>query len=291
MISVFFVPGIFGTTVEHVLRNYTKEYVKTKAEILDDGSMHSFPKEYHPISIESLHCMPERLNEKSIVTPIYPFKDMKLSDIIEQFNHNNVTGPRILLYCDSLRSAELNCIFQYYKISAGIRNAGIDHFFNGATDAAKRWNPKYLSWRDMQRWELREWFSLLYPQWVLEWIDSEKTVSDDWLRLSNSEILSAPAESFLKIINFCNLTLDGDIHAFADYWLEKQKYVLDEFDLLDAIVSCTLSNQELAWESLGVIAEAILQQRFRALNFELMCDSLNIFPTSSKDLYKLLIKV
>lgn len=291
MISVFFVPGTFGTTVEYVIRNYTKEYVKIEAEVLDDGSMHSFKKEFHPTNLESLRQEQGKLIESSISTPIYPFEQLSLKDIIAQYDHNNISGPRILLYCDSLRSAELNCLFQYHKICCGVRNMGLGAFFNGATDSAKQWNQTYSSWEDMQPWELREWFSFLYPQWVLEWVDSKHVVTDNWLSMSNSEILSAPAEAFLKIIDFCNLTLDGDLHAFAKHWLEKQQYILDEFNLLDSIISCTLDNQELHWDPLSVIAESILQQRLRTLNFELMCDGLNTFPTTSTQLHKLLIKV
>ena len=291
MINVFFVPGTFGTTIEYVIRNYTKEYAKIEAEVLDDGSMHSFKKEFHPFSTEALQHIPNSLDEQSISTPIYPFKELGLLDIISQYDYNNITGPRILLYCDSFRSAELNCLFQYHKICCGVRDMGLGFYFDGATNAVTQWNPSYQSWVDMQRWELREWFSFLYPKWVSEWLGSEHVVTDSWLTVSNSEILTEPAKAFLKIINFCHLTLDGDIRAFADHWLEKQRYILDEFNLLDSIISCTISNQELHWQPLNVIAESILQQRLRTLNFELMCDGLNTFPTTSEQLHKLLIKV
>lgn len=290
MISIFFVPGTFGTTAEYVIRNHTKEYTKINAEILSDGSMHSFKKEHHPISNESLQQLPSNLNDQFISTPIYPFRDLKLPDIINHYTRNNVISNRILLYCNSLSDAELNCLFQYYKICCGL-NLGLGIFFDGATDSAQQWNSAYLSWQDMQHWELREWFSLLYPQWVTEWINSTHEVTGDWLKIANSEILSAPAAAFLKIIDFCNLTPDGDISAFASHWLEKQQYVLDEFDLLDRIISSTLANQDLNWKPLNLISEAIIQQRLRALNFELMCDGLNIFPTTSEQLNKILIKV
>jgi hypothetical protein len=47
MICVFFVPGMFGSTVEYVLRAFTNELDNIDAEILSDGSMHSFKTQMH----------------------------------------------------------------------------------------------------------------------------------------------------------------------------------------------------------------------------------------------------
>ena len=57
MIHVFFVPGMFGSTIEHIIRNYSNEYAEIlqkeptnlhdwhHTQILSDGSMHGFQKE------------------------------------------------------------------------------------------------------------------------------------------------------------------------------------------------------------------------------------------------------
>jgi hypothetical protein len=289
MIHIFFVPGTFGTTIEYIIRSYTKEYTGTNLKILDDGSMHSLTKEFHPRKFEDLHLVPERLNHRSITTPIYPFCNLKFPQVLKLYSSHIAQGHCILLHCDCLKDAELNCLFQYHKISYGtVANLGLGIFFDGLDNNVKQWNQSYRNWKDMQHWELREWFSLVYPQWVTEWIDSKNQVTNDWLLLSNSKILSDPTDSFLKIIKFCNLTPNEDIDLFAQTWKSKQQYVLDEFDLLDKIIYSTTHDRALTWQPINLIAEAILQQRFRSLNFEIMCDGLNTFPTDSETLYNLL---
>lgn len=294
MIHVFFVPGMFGSTIEHVLRNYTKEYKKTAGTVLSDGSMHSFDKECHLVSRHDLqNTAVKKLHSNSITTPIYPFPTLKFSELLNYYSNNIQTGKCILIHSNTLSEIELNCLFQYYKIAFGTTgNMGLKIFFDCANySSVSRWNQFYQCWQDMQQWELREWFSLFYPQWATEWIDSQHQVTDAWLKLSNVEILTASKESFLKIINFCNLTPDGDLEEFVNIWKSKQQYVLDEFNLLEQIILHTLDNQDFHWSALNIISEAIIQQRLRLLNYEIMCDGLNTFPTSSKDLYKLLVKV
>ena len=37
MINIFFVPGMFGSTIEHMIRCYTEEFVPTEAGVAEDG--------------------------------------------------------------------------------------------------------------------------------------------------------------------------------------------------------------------------------------------------------------
>jgi hypothetical protein len=292
MIHVFFVPGMFGSTIEYVLRNYTKEYEKIVGEVLEDGSMHSFEKEFHPGKAQHLVDRNICLNPNSITTSIYPYQDLHLNEILQKFPLE-LTDHCIIIHGQDLRSAELNCLFQYHKIAYGkIYRTGLGIFVSSSnTHHVSSWNSNYKSWHDMQIWELREWFSIFYPSWVSEWIDSPSLVTANWLTVSNLDILNYPYQEFKKIIDFCNLTQDTGLNEFAAMWRAKQQYIIDEFELLDQIVSSVLSQHGISWDKLNIIAESIIQQRLRSKGYEIMCDGLNTFPTSSEDLYKLLIKV
>jgi hypothetical protein len=68
----------------------------------------------------------------------------------------------------------------------------------------------------------------------------------------------------------------------------KQQYIVDEFTLLDDICNNTINNIAFSWNPINIIAESIVQQRLRALGFEIQCDGLNNFPVDSKTLYNLL---
>lgn len=296
MIHVLFVPGMFGTTVEYVLRSFTKEYVSLdKVPVCNDGSMHNFGKELHPLQRETIAEFFNTLQSDSITTPIYPFPNDGLTDIIDaikQYSSSYDTDKRVLIHASSLQGAELNVLFQYHKIAFGEKiNLGLTIFCNNNSHNVIKWNPDYTSWKDMQPWELREWFSLFYVEWVQEWINSQNQVEDAVLKIDHRDILDNFLPTMSTIIKHCGLTETSELEDFAREWRSKQQYIVDEYNLLAQIVDSSINCQLLSWEPINVIAEAIVQQRLRALGYEIRCDGLNTFPTDSKTLYNLLEKV
>jgi hypothetical protein len=282
---------MFGSTVEHVLRSFTEEYEPNRCQILADGSMHSFTKEFHPTDIFAIKNF-NNYQPDSITTPIYPFNRAHLPEILNEFGSLLFDNQSVLIYADSLRSCELNLLFQYHKIATGSYNMGLDIFCGENAHDIVNWNTAYQSWHDMQSWELREWFSLFYSIWTQEWIDSYSQAPNNFLKISNTELLLDTTNSLLKIIDFCHLTCKSveDLRQFATTWQTKQNYILEEFALLDQIIEHTLNKIEFNWKDLNIIAESIIQQRLRENNYEIQCNGLNIFPTNSISLYNLLEK-
>lgn len=297
MIHVFFVPGMFGSTIEYVLRNYTNELAPASGEILDDGSLHSFAKQAHLKDIEGVNTLSEIVNnlyndnDISITTPIYPFKKNHLPEIITAFQLIIGLDDRcILLYANDVASAELNILFQYYKICLGKLKKGLDTFYGSNNHNFANWNKDYQHWKDMQDWELREWFSLFYVEYVQEWIDSCTQVPADWLKIRNVDFLNQPQQSVDAIIKFCNLTSKPGIEEFFREWKQKQQYVIDEMSLINNIVKSTVEQTTFTWQPLNIIAESMIQQKLRSKGYEIRCDGLNTFPTDTKTLYDLLEK-
>lgn len=292
MIHVFFVPGMFGTTIEFVLRSYTREYVPINADILADGSMHSFNKEFHPVSSTTLDRLTS-LHKDAIVTPTYPFKQSHLPEILQDYLPKiNPSDKKILIYADTIQAAELNLLFRYHKIAFGNKQKlGLNLFFNHNTADFKNWNQSYQSYHDMQPWELREWFSIFYLGHIQEWVDSVQHVDRSWLTISNTEILNNTHNQLLNIIEFCKLTPRRGLGSFVDIWVNSQQYILDEFNLINQVVESTTSESLMTWEPMNIIAEAIVQQRLRQQRYELKCHGLNKFPTDSLTLRKLLYKI
>lgn len=285
VIVIFFVPGMFGTTIEYILRTFTDKFKKVKGSVAPDGSMHTFKKEFHPISINEILSQ----DSVDIATPPYPFKNQHFPEVFNAFQERNFLNSPILVYADSLQSAELNLLFQYHKIACGSEiQLGLDIFCNDNAHDIIHWNKEYTHWSQMQDWELREWFSLFYVAWVQEWIDSQYQVSDDFLKIRNIDMLLHTKDTVMRIFDFCNMEIVGDIDSFIKEWTEKQQYIVDEFDLLDKICNNTVSNIEFSWNPITIIAEAIVQQRLRTMGYEIRCDGLNTFPTDSKTLYNLL---
>jgi hypothetical protein len=291
MIQVFFVPGMFGSTTEYVMRSYSNELTPVDGKILADGSMHSFTKSAHFVDIEHISEFFDSNRVVEVTTPIYPFKQQHLPEILEYFNkYNIVSDPCILIHAGDTTAAELNMLFQYHKISSGL-GIGLDIFCSGNEHNITAWSPDYTHWSEMHTWQLREWISLFYVQWCQEWIESPKCVDSRFLTVKNTDFLFDTVATFNKIFDHCKLTQKSGIDDFLVDWQAAQQYIVNEFTLLDRIVECSIINQPLEWQPINIIAEAIVQQRLRAKGYEIRCDGLDIFPTNAIMLNTLLEKV
>jgi hypothetical protein len=288
MIHVFFVPGMFGSTIEYMLRSFSNELIPVNGEILADGSMHSFKKAGHHTTIDEFKEFFESDGVIDVTTPIYPFRTHLLPALLEHFTqHGNASDPCVLMHAGSTGGAEMNMLFQYHKISIGL-NRGLDIFCNGNEHNITQWHSDYTHWSQLKEWQLREWISLFYVPWVQEWIESQTQVNSQFLQIENTEFLSNPKLYIDKIFNHCNLTQKPGIADFLKKWQAAQQYIINEFNLLDQIVKCSISNADLEWKSINIIAESIVQQRLRASGYEIQCDGLDVFPTDAKTLYSLL---
>lgn len=298
MIAIFFVPGMFGTTLEYMLRNYTLEHSAVEGFITDDGSMHNFRKEYHPGNKKEVETylgehVSDLIKRIGITTPIYPWPDAKLEWIVNNFPIDLTTSKNIFVWANDFKSAELNMLFQFYKISKGVLNAGLKIFCGDNSHNITNWNSAYTHWSEMKPWELREWLSIFYPIWILEWITPTSTVAHiEKLTVNNVDLLSNLEDEFLRIAKYCNLTVINNASraTFIEEWTNKQQYIVDEYNLINQIVEKTLKNENFEWDGsrLCEISEAIIQQRLRTHGYEIECYGLNTFPTSSRILRNLI---
>lgn len=301
MITIFFVPGTFGSMIEYSIRRYSLEYSDQKITlvgvqndenrsiILNDGSVHSYKKMNHFGCKKTALQQIQDATTDSILTPIYPFSDLHLNDILSMHQDILPQSRNVLVYIKNRRDAELNMLFQYHKIAFGNRiHRGLSIFCGDNSKNIVQWNPDYTHWSEMQRWELREWFSLFYPDWTQEWIESVNQVDASWLTVTSADLLYQTVSTMDRIMQHCRLTKQGDLESFLIQWRSRQQYVINQFSNLERIVQCTTEQIEFSWNELDIISEAIVQQRLRGKRFEIRCDGLNNFPTDSKSLYNLL---
>lgn len=297
MINVFFVPGMFGTTIEFCLKNFTNEHQPTSIAlenfILNDGSMHGYKKTLHAHDTE-LYRTVSLSDYKSIdvATLVYPNLDKHLPELLEILYQSEwfLKNKNILVYADTYQDAELNMFFQYYKIAVGLKQ-NLDIFFGDAPHF-KKWNTNYSSWKEMQRWEQREYFSIFYPSWIREWIDSKDQVDSTFLKITSNELLCKPNLTLNKIIDFCGLSRNNnDLDNFLKIWQNKQDYIVTQYELCNTIVKNVINQNYYTLPELGIIHEAVIQKKLRDFGYELQCYNLNKFPSDTLALYKMLKKV
>jgi hypothetical protein len=287
MIHIFFVPGMFGSMLEMALRAFTNLDGTLQPRFAADGSSHTFRKQYHPLALQSiLYDVKAKIS-----TPIYPWRDSSLKSILEQFEckmPNWHQDQKVLIHASDIKWAEINLLFQYHKISIGL-GRGLDIFGGECNNLnITNWNPQYKDFQQMARWEWREWFSIFYPVYVQEWIDSPKEVSRDFLILTNQQILESTEDTLLRLIEFCGLTRIKPIEDFIPEYQRGQTYIVKEYNRINDIIDSVTHNKSLSWESLSIVGEAILQNRFRNAGFEWYCDGLDVLPTNSMDFQNIL---
>lgn len=289
MICILFVPGMFGSTIEAVLRMFTIELTdgSVSPAVQADGSMHGFSKLQHPTQLSELDNI---IPGVPILTPIYPMHDAKLEVILEKLK--SAGNTTVLIHAPDERAAELNMLFMYHKIAVGL-GMWLNIFCANST-AVKNWNSSYTSWENMARWELREWLSLFYPKWITEWVEPrDMQLGSDVIKVANTDILCSLDDTVSTLILSLGLTKnDADIKSFTINWRRKQQYIINEFNLVDDIVNSILTSQNITWDQrdLTVISESIIQKRLRDHGFEIRCYGLDNFPTETKKLAALLDK-
>lgn len=286
MIIVMYPAGAFGTTIEYCLQQFSNEFTKLSAEVLNDGSMHSIRKEFHPISFEQFSKVYDKPH--NIVTPVYPNLDcLSPEETIALYKTHLLENQKVLLiYFPTVKMAQDNQLFCYYKIDLFLEIV--------LKNKVQNWNKNYQSYKDMQQFELREALSFLIDQQSFNCNiqpDNYKT----WMCINSDEILFNFKNTLLRIMNYFELTVDSsaDIDKFYNNWFQKQQYILDEIRIIDTIVDTILTQpNSLAtfhWNTLSIMGEAIVQSRLRHHGIEIACQGINQFPTNSSELKKLFI--
>jgi hypothetical protein len=295
-VNIFFTGGMFGSTLEYMLRQFTIDYYSPvdNSVILTNGSAHNFQKELHlsKNSDELIECIEESNYSISTVVPTPEDSLTTITNNIQGIikNHNN-----ILIYADSLQDAELNMLFQYYKITKGSFNDGESNllFNNPTTEDFSNWNSSYTRWQDLSRWELREWFSLFYEGMLATQLNSTVPDNCNFLTITNMQLLTNLKNTFFKVCNHFNLNIinQRQLESFVVTWREAQHYIILKYQIIDLILAHIVNYTEKStfwWTNLDIIQEAIIQKRLRDLGYELRCDGLNKFPNDIKSLYNLL---
>lgn len=291
MIHIFYVPGMHGTLIEHVLKSYTKEKHGSKVDILPDGSMHVLSKDFHFGSLNNLNNI--CLHADTITSPIYPMIDAHLRDIIRAYSIKFKTwntDTKILVYAINDFWAEFNLLCQYHKIARGSVNRGLDIFIGNCTKNIRQWNHSYTSADQMCPWQFREYMSLFYPKWITEWVSAIKEIDNSWLAVTNKDIMLDTTKTMSDIITFCKLTPSGDLETFLKKYRSCQQYIVDDLSWAHQVVKSVVNSAQISWPKLSIISEAIVQHHLRKLGWEIQCDSLDILPTNTLQLTHLLYR-
>jgi len=145
-------------------------------------------------------------------------------------------------------------------------------------------------------WILREILSFnLMPSWYdqIEWYHPSKWQHPKCLVVDIHAILYQFESTLTCIQNFCNLQFTKQIRELIPYhnqMLQLQKY-LDQDRLCRQLVHSTIVGNQFNCTELSLVSQSWIQWELRNQGFEIECHGLDIFPTNSIQLKKLIYPI
>jgi len=290
-IPIIFNGGAYGTYLEWVLTVLTTD-IKVVAPFNQNGNSHRF-KGHHLIDIDGWRRY-TKSSELSQFVRLHPKTKKE-----ESISHNldsilSKVDQIIYLYPDS--DSKLLVINNYFD---KIYHNWWEHQFDSQIDPAEI----YSNWPvdpttpvdQIPVWIQREFLSFyLMPAWhdQVEWYHPDQWQNSKCITLTVQDLLYNFKPSLIKIQEFCNLTFTKDIEKIVPYhnqMLQLQKYLGQDW-VCRQIVQSVVNDCDFEWNTLPLASQSWIQWQLRNLNFEIQCDGLDIFPTTSVQLKKLLYR-
>ena len=162
-------------------------------------------------------------------------------------------------------------------------------------DNLLNWNKSNLN--EMEPWELREFLSL----YIYQQHNSETGykymctyVNPKVYKLDIHDLINNFKDTIINLLCYCKLPLiRNNFDEVYQEWIALQKHI-EKDKIVNTIVDSIINNYTFTWadQNLTLVDEAIVQMRLRELHkLDLLCYNLNVFPTNTNNLRKLLVDV
>ena len=162
-------------------------------------------------------------------------------------------------------------------------------------DNLLNWNKSNLN--EMEPWELREFLSLyIYQQHNSEtkYKDMCTYVNPKVYKLDIHDLINNFKDTIINLLCYCKLPLiRNNFDEVCQEWIALQKHI-EKDKIVNTIVDSIINNYTFTWadQNLTLVDEAIVQMSLRELHkLDLLCYNLNVFPTNTNNLRKLLVDV
>jgi hypothetical protein len=284
-IPILFNGGTYGTFVEWCLL-----YFSGQLDFLPfnkSGNSHKFVGN-HLLDMSGWNKYLESSEVYNLVR-FHP-KTIESESLITNIDKILLSVDRAILLYAGPQSLLLNLNNKFEKIWS---NGWLGYNENNFLPNLKGWGKSNLD--GMEVWEIREFLSYyIIPQHLSE-TEIDKLAacqSASLLKIEIQELFDNFETVIKQLLQYCNLSLvRDDFDSIYKEWAALQKHAAKD-KVVDNIIKSVIGNISCEWEELTIVDEAIIQMRLRDLHqLELKCYNLNVFPTNTNDLRKLLINV
>jgi hypothetical protein len=290
-IPILFNGGAYGTYLEWALTTLSTD-IPVESPITNISNSHRFSGN-QLINIEGWREFVKQNQFKKFVR-LHPKtkKDQSLTDTIKEILDN--VEYVIHLYPDP-ESVLLNINNCYKKVWTDWWTTQ----FNSDISPEKI----YQNWpidrntpiTEVPIWIRREFLSFyLVPAWQneVEWYYPDRCNNNRIRLVLIKDLLYNFENTILKIQSDFNLTFTKPISSILtihNQMLSAQKAITQDQTCCQ-IIQSVINEYDFDWEELPLVSQSWVQWRLRNLNFEIQCDGLDIFPTNSVQLKKLLYR-
>lgn len=284
-IPIIYSGGCYGTFIEWCL-NYFSGNTKS-IPFNSNGNSHKFLGNqvfniagWREYLRQDLRCHLVRLHPKTLES----------ESLIENLNEVLDSVDQAILLYAGRQSLLLNLNNKFNKVWAEGWLAHNEHSFQKNLIAWGR--GKNLS--TMETWEVREFLSLyMMPQCLAE------TEFNNILTYQNPKLFKIEIRDLIdnfectirQLMSYCELpVVANNFDAIYNQWAPLQVHTQKDI-IVDNIVNAIIAGTEYDWGEgkLSLIDESIVQMRLKDLHeLDLKCYNLNVFPTNTTDLKKLL---
>ena len=282
-VPILFNAGNYGTFVEWCL-GYFSGSLNDNKPFCNDGSSHSFAgnhllnmqgwRDYlqSPTSHKLVRLHPKTYEDESLIASALEVLETADVAILMYNNYDSV-----LLHLNN-KFEKIGFLKKQEKF--------VLHNLEG-------WD--HQSFADMQIWEVREFLSLYIYRQHLSEAEMDDVLAFEHPKLKKIDIrmLFDHFEVTIKqLLEVCQLpVIKNNFDEIYSQWISTQRHHQKD-KIVSNIVNAVVNHEYLNWSPLTVVDEAIVQMQLRDLhNLDLRCYNLNVFPTNTTDLQKLLIDV
>lgn len=290
-VPVIFHGGAYGTYVEWCLTTLCSDQpIQAPFTVL--GNSHGFQGHHVARTCEEWTNYVESNKH-------YPFvrtepKIYETQSAVEFLNLVMSSVDRAVLLYPDPHSIVLNLNNVYYKTFADFWKYYFESDPDGASYVLQNWPvPPGTHINDVAVWIKREWLSLWFVPWwldILEWYLPDRWQSDRCCVVLLQDLLHNFEPTLQRVVDFLALDTCRSVQELISYHeqnLQLQKHI-DQDQICNAVVDCTLNSQYYEWTPLSLPSEAWVQWRLRTLGWEIRCDGLDILPTNSVHLKELI---
>jgi hypothetical protein len=286
-VPILYVGGSYGTFVEWCLM-----YFSGKIEYFpfqENGNSH----EYQGNMVSDINGW-RNYSESDTILPVVRLhpKTQEFESITDNIDEVLKSVDRaILIYAnDDLFLLTVNNKFE--KIFPEGYLAHCEDFIK---DRFPFWGAESL--KDMAPWQIREFLSFyIRPQHMAESgiLELQEYHNPRLLKVNINDLIKNFRKTIENLLQYCGLPANRDnFEQVYCKWIALQRHI-DKDRITNNIIKHVVDDKELDWSgvNLTIIDEAYIQWALRSLHsLDIKCYNLNVFPTNTSDLRKLLVNV